>query len=55
MPLEGLKGKKALVSGATSGIGESICRRLEKEGVQVLATDIHPGPGVVFADLTRAD
>jgi NAD(P)-dependent dehydrogenase (short-subunit alcohol dehydrogenase family) len=55
MPLEGLKGKKALVSGATSGIGESICRRLEKEGVQVLATDIHPGPGVVVADLTRAD
>ena len=55
MPLEGLKGKKALVSGATSGIGESICRRLRKEGVEVLATDIHPGPGVVVADLTRAD
>ena len=55
MPLEGLKGKKALVSGATSGIGESICRRLSKEGVQVVATDIHPGPGIAVADLTRAD
>jgi 3-oxoacyl-[acyl-carrier protein] reductase len=55
MPLEGLKGRKALVSGATSGIGESICRRLAAEGVQVLATDIHPGTGVVVADLTRGD
>ena len=55
MPLDGLKGKKALVSGATSGIGESVCRRLAKEGVDVLATDIHPGKGVVVADLTRAD
>src|SRR6185503_8504582 len=55
MPLEGLKGRKALVSGATSGIGESIRERLAAEGVEVLATDIHPGAGVVVADLTRAD
>jgi len=55
MPLEGLRGRKALVSGATSGIGESICKRLAAEGVDVLATDIHPGAGIVVADLTRAD
>ena len=42
------------MSGATSGIGEAICKRLAGEGVEVLATDIHPGPGVVVADLTRA-
>jgi 3-oxoacyl-[acyl-carrier protein] reductase len=41
MPLEGLKGRKALVTGAASGIGASIVERLAREGVKVVATDIH--------------
>jgi 3-oxoacyl-[acyl-carrier protein] reductase len=55
MPLEGLKGRKALVTGAASGIGSSIVKRLEQEGVEVIASDIHPAAGVVVADLTDAD
>ena len=55
MPLKGLKGRKALVTGAASGIGESIVERLKREGVSVVATDIHPGRGIEVADLTDAD
>ena len=55
MPLEGLKGRKALVTGAASGIGASIVTRLRKESVEVFATDIHPADGVIVADLTDAD
>jgi 3-oxoacyl-[acyl-carrier protein] reductase len=55
MPLEALKGRKALVTGASSGIGSSIVSRLEREGVQVVGTDIHPGDGIVVADLTDSD
>jgi 3-oxoacyl-[acyl-carrier protein] reductase len=55
MPLEGLKGRKALVTGAASGIGASIVRRLRKEGVEIVATDIHPVADSVVADLTDAD
>jgi 3-oxoacyl-[acyl-carrier protein] reductase len=55
MPLEGLNGRKALVTGAASGIGASIVERLKREGVEVVATDIHPAAGVIVADLTDAD
>ncbi len=55
MPLEGLKGRKALVTGATSGIGASIVERFKRESVEVFATDIHPADGVIVADLTDAD
>src|SRR5918996_6340410 len=55
MPLEGLQGRTALVTGAASGIGSSIVERLRREGVEVAATDIHPGPGLIVADLTVAD
>jgi 3-oxoacyl-[acyl-carrier protein] reductase len=55
MPLEGLNGRKALVTGAASGIGASIVERLKREGVEVVATDIHPVAGVIAADLTDAD
>jgi len=55
MPLEGLKGKKALVTGAASGIGSSIVKRFRSEGVQVFATDIHQTGDLIVADLTDAD
>jgi 3-oxoacyl-[acyl-carrier protein] reductase len=55
MPLEGLKGRRALVTGAASGIGNAVSKRLIQEGVEVVATDIHPGEGIVTADLTDAD
>src|SRR5688572_16688328 len=55
MPLEGLKGRKALVTGAASGIGAAVALRLKREGVDVVATDIHPGLGIAVADLTDAD
>ena len=55
MPLEGLKGRKALVTGAASGIGSAVVQRLQHEGIQVVATDIHPATGIEVADLTDAD
>jgi 3-oxoacyl-[acyl-carrier protein] reductase len=55
MPLDGLKGRKALVTGAASGIGAAVALRLKREGVDVVATDIHPGLGIAVADLTDAD
>lgn len=55
MPLKGLQGKRALVTGAASGIGASVVERLKTEGVQVFATDIHQSGGLIVADLTDAD
>ncbi len=55
MPLEGLKGRKALVTGAASGIGHAVVQKLLKEGVEVVATDIHPAGDLMVADLTDAD
>lgn len=55
MPLKGLAGKRALVTGAASGIGAAVCARLKAEGVAVFATDIHPGGDLIVADLTDAD
>jgi 3-oxoacyl-[acyl-carrier protein] reductase len=55
MPLEGLKGRKALVTGATSGIGAAVVRKLREAGVEVVATDVVPGDGILVADLTKAD
>jgi 3-hydroxybutyrate dehydrogenase len=54
-----LEGKAALVSGAASGIGRAVARRLEQAGMGVLAVDLKPdikGPGVAHeADLTDAE
>jgi 3-oxoacyl-[acyl-carrier protein] reductase len=55
MPLQGLKGRRALVTGAASGIGVAVVERLKREGVEVVATDIHPVGGITVADLTDAD
>jgi len=55
MPLKGLAGKRALVTGAASGIGAAVCRRLKSEDVAVFATDIHPSAAAIVADLTDAN
>ena len=55
MPLKGLKGRRALVTGAASGIGQAVFSRLKKEGVETFGTDIHPAEGLIIADLTDPD
>ncbi len=54
MPLKGLAGRRALVTGAASGIGRAVLARLNDEGVQARGTDIHPAAGLLVADLTDA-
>lgn len=60
--MDDLSGRTALVTGTASGIGEAIARRLEDEGMDVLAVDLNPpqdetsAPGVFFqADLTTRE
>ena len=52
-------GRKAIVTGAASGIGRAIAEALVEDGAQVLAVDLHPdpdGPGEPFAaDLTTRE
>jgi NAD(P)-dependent dehydrogenase (short-subunit alcohol dehydrogenase family) len=55
MPLSGLQGKRALVTGAASGIGHAIVSRLQAENVETVGSDIHDANGVIVADLTDAD
>ena len=55
MPLSGLQGKRALVTGAASGIGHAVVEKLRNEKVEVFSTDIHDAHGVLIADLTDAD
>jgi 3-oxoacyl-[acyl-carrier protein] reductase len=55
MPLSGLQGRRALVTGAASGIGHAVFARLKSAGVETFGTDIHDAHGVIVADLTDSD
>jgi 3-oxoacyl-[acyl-carrier protein] reductase len=47
-----LAGKRALITGAASGIGEAAVRRFREEGAQVFAVDRAAGEGVTQVDIT---
>jgi NAD(P)-dependent dehydrogenase (short-subunit alcohol dehydrogenase family) len=51
--MRGLDGKRALVTGAASGIGHAIAQRLAAEGARVAAVDVAPADGAALA--VRAD
>jgi 3-oxoacyl-[acyl-carrier protein] reductase len=52
MALKGIRGRRALVTGAASGIGEAVLARLQKEGAETFGADVHPAAGLLVCDLT---
>ena len=55
MQLDGLDGRVAVVTGAASGIGGAITRRLAREGVRLAVVDVHEaGLGALAAALAGA-
>ena len=48
--LQELSGKVAVVTGAGSGIGAALCRRMGAEGMTVVAADIESGAARATAD-----
>lgn len=51
MPLRGIEGKVAVVTGAASGIGEGAARRLSEEGAKVVLVDWSDTVGKVAGSL----
>lgn len=50
--MKGLTGKRVVVTGGTSGIGEATVRRFRDEGAGVVILARTPGPGVVPCDVS---
>lgn len=50
--MKGLAGKRVVVTGGTSGIGEATARRFRDEGCDVVVLARTPGPGVVRCDVS---
>jgi NAD(P)-dependent dehydrogenase (short-subunit alcohol dehydrogenase family) len=53
-PLRGLAGKRVVVTGGTSGIGEATVRRFRDEGAQVLSLALDDGDENVRCDVADA-
>ena len=52
-----IRGRAAVVTGGSRGIGRAIVERLTEEGADVLVVDVEPSEGAAFfrADVTRED
>jgi meso-butanediol dehydrogenase / (S,S)-butanediol dehydrogenase / diacetyl reductase len=52
--VRGLQGKRVVVTGGTSGIGEATCRRFEEEGAHVVSIALEEGDGNIRCDVADA-
>lgn len=50
----GLHGKRVVVTGGTSGIGEATCRRFRDEGASVVSIDLDDGEDTIVCDVSDA-
>ena len=52
--MRGLSGKRVVVTGGTSGIGEATCRRFRDEGASVVSIDLDDGEDTIVCDVSDA-
>ena len=52
--MTGLSGKRVVVTGGTSGIGEATCRRFRDEGANVVSIDVDDGEETIVCDVADA-
>jgi len=52
--VKGLSGKRVVVTGGTSGIGEATCRRFRDEGANVVSIDVDDGEETIVCDVAEA-
>ncbi|HET8893842.1 MAG TPA: SDR family NAD(P)-dependent oxidoreductase [Gaiellaceae bacterium] len=52
--MKGLEGKRVVVTGGTSGIGEATCRRFREEGAHVTSIAIDAAEGNITCDVADA-
>ena len=52
LPMPALEGRRALVTGAATGIGAATVARFREEGAEVFGVDAAPGYGGIVADVT---
>ena len=53
--MDGLAGKRVVVTGGTSGIGAATAKRFRDEGAEVVILARRPGPGVITCDVGDRD
>ncbi len=52
--MRGLEGKRVVVTGGTSGIGEATCRRFRDEGARVVSIAVDDAAGNIVCDVADA-